>query len=209
MYAGKSKEERDALQQFFTPADLTIQMLEALDETKEEFIKSDVLDPTSGSGNLLSAALLIGARVNGIFGNEYDADMSKLCVNRIRTIPERLINSINNSPICEFIQQLYNNAIDKQIVITTANKLKTNLDDFNDWQIHQGNALQTRCLTDFSEEYSGKRDSSGHVLPHYNPDYIDDQRYAQSNNSWRWENEQAKRRAALEEASKTEFNSLF
>lgn len=63
-----------------------------------------------------------------------------------------------------------------------------------DWQIHQGNGLQTKCLTDFSEEYIGKRTSNGQILPHYNPEYIDDLEYAQSDKSWRWENNKAKER---------------
>ena len=39
-----------------------------------------------------------------------------------------------------------------------------------DWQIHQGNALQARCLIEFSKEYDNN----------YNPEYIDDLKYAQS-----------------------------
>ena len=39
-----------------------------------------------------------------------------------------------------------------------------------DWQIHQGNALQARCLIEFGEEYD----------TNYNPEYIDDLEYAQS-----------------------------
>ena len=39
-----------------------------------------------------------------------------------------------------------------------------------DWQIHQGNALQARCLIEFGEEYDNN----------YNPEYIDDLDYAQS-----------------------------
>ena len=39
-----------------------------------------------------------------------------------------------------------------------------------DWQIHQGNALQARCLIEFGEEYNNS----------YNPEYIDDLEYAQS-----------------------------
>ena len=77
MYAGKTKKERQELDQFFTPADLTIKMLETLDCTYEEFLDSDIIDPTSGSGNLLAAALIIGADPQRAFGNEYDATMVK------------------------------------------------------------------------------------------------------------------------------------
>ena len=86
MYASKSKEERETLGQFFTPADLTIQVLEQLDCTYEEFLDSDVIDPTSGSGNLLAAALIIGADPQRVFGNEYDATMVKACRERLKTI---------------------------------------------------------------------------------------------------------------------------
>jgi hypothetical protein len=86
MYAGKSKKERQELDQFFTPAELTIKMLEALDCTYEEFLDSDVIDPTSGSGNLLAAALIIGVNPHRVFGNEYDATMVKLCRERLNKV---------------------------------------------------------------------------------------------------------------------------
>ena len=86
MYAGKTKKERQELDQFFTPADLTIKMLETLDCTYEEFLDSDIIDPTSGSGNLLAAALIIGADPQRVFGNEYDATMVKACRERLKTI---------------------------------------------------------------------------------------------------------------------------
>ena len=86
MYAGKSKKEREELGQFFTPADMTIQMLEQLDCTMEEFLDSDVIDPTSGSGNLLAAALILGVNPHRVFGNEYDYTMVVLCRNRLKAI---------------------------------------------------------------------------------------------------------------------------
>ena len=113
MYAGKTKKERQELDQFFTPANLTIKMLEALDCTYEEFLDSDVIDPTSGSGNLLAAALIIGVDPHRVFGNEYDATMVKACRERLKAINPEV----------------------------------------KDWQIHQGNALITDCLTEFSPEY--------------------------------------------------------
>lgn len=63
----------------------------------------------------------------------------------------------------------------------------------NDWQIHQGNALQKRCLVEFTEDYI----TGGNSGCHYNPKYIDDMEYAQSNNNWRWENERANKRAKI------------
>ena len=90
MYAGKTKKERQELDQFFTPADLTIKMLEALDCTYEEFLDSDIIDPTSGSGNLLAAALIIGADPHRVFGNEYDATMVKACRERLNKVCDLL-----------------------------------------------------------------------------------------------------------------------
>ena len=126
MYAGKSLEERQELEQFFTPPEVSIKLIEELSD-----LSGNVLDPTSGSGNLLAAALIAGADPTKIFGNDYDAAMVKLCRERIRTIPDRL------------------EEIDKEF----ANSLKAKLKDFKDWQIHQGNALIPDCLTEFSPEY--------------------------------------------------------
>ena len=146
MYAGKTKEERDELAQFFTPPEISIKLLEAYNV--KDLSGKIVRDPTSGSGNLLAAALIAGADSDKIFGNDYDAAMVKLCRERIRTIPDRL------------------EEIDKEF----ANSLKAELKEFNDWQIHQGNALQARCLIEFGKEYD----------TNYNPEYIDDLEYAQS-----------------------------
>ena len=191
MYAGKNKKERHELDQFFTPAELTIKMLEALDCTYEEFLDSDVIDPTSGSGNLLAAALIIGVGPRRVFGNEYDATMVKACRERLKTINPKV----------------------------------------RDWQIHQGNALQARCLIEFGKEYD----------TNYNPEYIDDLEYAQSYEhdeeqtflgetsvshvhklSWADENEKARERLekkqqlekrnaqkAIEETEKAEQVKLF
>ena len=143
MYANKSLEERQELDQFFTPPEISIKLIEELSD-----LSGNVLDPTSGSGNLLVAAIIAGADLDKVLGNDYDAAMVKLCRERIRTIPDRL------------------EEIDKEF----ANSLKAKLKEFNDWQIHQGNALQARCLIEFGEEYDNN----------YNPEYIDDLEYAQS-----------------------------
>lgn len=127
MYDGKTLEERKKLDQFFTPPQVSIPLLENLETVKD----IDILDPTSGSGNLLAAALIAGADSQRVFGNDYDATMVKLCRERIRTIPDRL------------------EEIDKEF----ADSLRVKLKEFNDWQIHQGNALIAECLTEFGPEY--------------------------------------------------------
>ena len=146
MYAGKTKEERDELAQFFTPPEISIKLLEMYNV--ESLINKVIQDPCSGSGNLLAAAIIAGADLDKVLGNDYDAAMVKLCRERIKTIPDRL------------------EAVDKDF----ADELREKLKAFNDWQIHQGNALQARCLIEFGEEYD----------TNYNPEYIDDLDYAQS-----------------------------
>ena len=130
MYANKSLEERQELDQFFTPPEVSIKLIEELSD-----LSGNVLDPTSGSGNLLAAALIAGADSDKVFGNDYDATMVKLCRERL-------------NKVCDLLGKPH----------------------IQDWQIHQGNALQARCLIEFGEEYD----------TNYNPEYIDDLEYAQS-----------------------------
>lgn len=133
MYAGKTKKERENLGQFFTPANLTIQILEALNCTQEEFINSDILDPTSGSGNLLAAAIIVGVNPTRVFGNEYDNHMVRACKNRLKSIPDRL----------------------QDFDIDLATKIAQGLQKFRPWQIHQGDATDPKCLK-FSSSYKWK-----------------------------------------------------
>ena len=130
MYANKSLEERQELDQFFTPPEVSIKLIEELSD-----LSGNVLDPTSGSGNLLAAALIAGADSDKVFGNEYDRRMVNACKERL-------------NKVCDILGKPH----------------------IQDWQIHQGNALQARCLIEFGEEYDNN----------YNPEYIDDLEYAQS-----------------------------
>ena len=86
MYDGKTLEERKKLDQFFTPPQVSIPLLENLETVKG----IDILDPTSGSGNLLAAALIAGADSQRVFGNEYDATMVKLCRERLNKVCDLL-----------------------------------------------------------------------------------------------------------------------
>lgn len=133
MYAESPEEIRTKLGQFFTPADVSLQMLELLET--ESLSGREIIDPTSGSGNLLAAALIAGADSDKVFGNEYDQRMVNACRERL-------------NKVCDLLGKPH----------------------IQDWQIHQGNALQARCLIEFGEEYDNN----------YNPDYIDDLEYAQS-----------------------------
>ena len=133
MYAESPEEIRTKLGQFFTPADVSLQMLELLET--DSLSGREIIDPTSGSGNLLAAALIAGADSDKVFGNEYDQRMVNACKERL-------------NKVCDMLGK----------------------PRIQEWQIHQGNALQARCLIEFGEEYDNN----------YNPEYIDDLEYAQS-----------------------------
>lgn len=133
MYAESPEEIRTKLGQFFTPADVSLQMLELLET--DSLSDREIIDPTSGSGNLLAAALIAGADSDKVFGNEYDQRMVNACKERL-------------NKVCDMLSK----------------------PRIQEWQIHQGNALQARCLIEFGEEYD----------TNYNPEYIDDLKYAQS-----------------------------
>lgn len=93
MYAGKSLDERKELDQFFTPPEITIPLLEGLLDSYAEgdktFANKTILDPTSGTGNLLMACIIAGARPENVFGNDYDAVMVKVCKDRLNAYCEK------------------------------------------------------------------------------------------------------------------------
>lgn len=122
MYAGKSKEERDELAQFFTPPEISIRLIEELSD-----LSGNILDPTSGSGNLLAAALIAGADSDKVYGNDYDATMVDLCRTRLNNVV-KMLNALNWFGIS-----------DRPLL--------------EPWQIHRGNALIPDCLTEFGPEY--------------------------------------------------------
>lgn len=95
------------------------------------------------------------------------------------------------------LDKLYGNEYDpdavklcKKRLLRAAEILGLDTTKFNSWQIHQGNALQAKCLTDFSAEYDAN----------YDIKYIDDLKYAQKTNAfgqkltWLAENTEAKAR---------------
>lgn len=77
-YGTKSKEERQKLGQFFTPPELSIQMLEKFDN-----LDGNILDPTIGCGGLLAAAVIAGADPRKCFGIELDLEVALLCRDRL------------------------------------------------------------------------------------------------------------------------------
>ena len=158
MYANKTLEERKVLDQFFTPSELTIQMIEKFD--CESLEGKTILDPTCGSGNLLAACLIAGADADKVFGNDYDDTMVKICRERLKNLCEKL-----------------------------------GKEGFEYYQIHRGNALQKRCITEFSYWYQ----------THYKEEYIDDLEYAQGDKSWEEENRLADMRANLKNTAEEEL----
>ena len=80
-YVGKTKEERKAKGQFFTPASLTIKMLEMFD--CEEPGDQTILDPAAGNGNLLVGALIAGFKPENVYGNELDPEIYEMLVTRL------------------------------------------------------------------------------------------------------------------------------
>lgn len=88
MYAGRTQEERQKLGQFFTPAALSIQMIERFEV--ESLAGQKILDPTCGSGNLLAACLIAGADSDKVFGNELDKTMLNACRRRLNKICREL-----------------------------------------------------------------------------------------------------------------------
>ena len=132
MYAGKSKAERDILSQFFTPPEISIKLLEAYNT--DSLAGKIIRDPACGSGNLLAACIIAGADPENIFGNDFDACMVTTCRQRLHSMPDRIA------------------PIDANI----AERLRTKLLKFNDWQIHKGDALKEICLTEFGPDYKQK-----------------------------------------------------
>lgn len=77
-YAGKSKEERQKMGQFYTPPELTIMMIEKFDD-----VEGTVLDPTCGCGGLLAGMILAGADPKKVYGIELDPKILVLAQDRL------------------------------------------------------------------------------------------------------------------------------
>lgn len=80
-YCGKSLEERRNLDAFFTPPELTIQMIENFSCNSLE--GKTILDPACGSGNLLAACIIAGADPTKVYGNEFDSTFVRLAQERL------------------------------------------------------------------------------------------------------------------------------
>ena len=77
-YIGQSIAQRQARGAFYTPPQLSIQMLEKYDD-----LEGSILDPTAGAGGLLAAAVIAGADPKKCFGIELDPETALLCRERL------------------------------------------------------------------------------------------------------------------------------
>lgn len=116
-YAGKSKEERQKLGQFFTPPKLTIKMIEKFDSIMDK----DILDPTCGAGGLLAAMIIAGADPARIFGIELDSEIAEICRKRLSkfNVPENNIKIGNalNSDSYDFSPEPSNISHDQKALV--------------------------------------------------------------------------------------------
>lgn len=80
-YGDKSLEERKELGAFFTPPDLTIQMIEKFDCNSLE--NKTILDPTLGAGGLIAGCIIAGADPKLCYGNELDNDILNVARKRL------------------------------------------------------------------------------------------------------------------------------
>lgn len=77
-YGTTTKEEREKLGANFTPAEITIQMIEKLPN-----LNGDILDPCCGAGSLLAGCIIAGADPNKVYGNEYEIQFVNLAKRRL------------------------------------------------------------------------------------------------------------------------------
>lgn len=138
MYANfSSKEERQKLGAFYTPAQLSIRMVE-----KFENLEGTILDPCVGNGALLMAVILAGADPKNCYGIELNIDTLKNCRKHLC------------SP--EDFKRVYNEDI------VGNSYLKGNYVPIEN--IHQGNSLNDSCYNfidaknspDYKEGFSYK-----------------------------------------------------
>ena len=141
MYAESPEEIRTKLGQFFTPADVSLQMLELLET--DSLSGREIIDPTSGSGNLLAAALIAGADSDKVFGNEYDQRMVNACKERLNKDCDLL-----GKPHIQYWQSLQGNALQARCLIEFGEEYDTNynpeyIDDLEYAQSYEHDEEQT------------------------------------------------------------------
>lgn len=81
MYADNSLSRRKDFGQFFTLPELTIKMLDKLNN-----FEGTILDPCCGAGNLLAAAILAGFDPTKVYGIEIDSDILNIAQSRLSSL---------------------------------------------------------------------------------------------------------------------------
>ena len=81
MYANRTLSERKDFGQFFTPPELTVKMLEKLNN-----FEGTILDPCCGAGNLLAAAIKVGFDPKNVYGIEIDSDILSIAQSRLSSL---------------------------------------------------------------------------------------------------------------------------
>ena len=81
MYADNSLSRRKDFGQFFTPPELTVKMLEKLNN-----FEGTILDPCCGAGNLLAAAIKVGFDPKNVYGIEIDSDILSIAQSRLSSL---------------------------------------------------------------------------------------------------------------------------
>ena len=79
-YAGKTKEERQKLGQFYTPPELSIRMAEKFESISKD---DTIIDPTCGAGGLLVVLIIAGADPKKVFGIELDPNILPIAKKRL------------------------------------------------------------------------------------------------------------------------------
>lgn len=80
-YGDLTKFERDELGAFFTPPEITIQMIESF--SCDSLAGKTILDPTIGAGGLIAACIIAGADPKLCYGNEYNPTILEICKKRL------------------------------------------------------------------------------------------------------------------------------
>lgn len=119
-YGNMTDEKRKDLGAFYTPPELTILMLEKFDCTLDEFANKTILDPTCGSGNLILGALIVGSSINKNYPEKVFGN--ELDAESLKLCRNRFIEYCKNNEMIQYGE------------------------DFWNWHIHQGNALEKSCI---------------------------------------------------------------
>ena len=142
-YGKNDKKKRQELGQFFTPPELTIQMIEMFD--CEDLSEKKILDPSCGAGGLLVACILAGAKITNCCGNEYDENIRDICRKRIRRLIDKLYAENPND-----YRILIEDCITHEIKVIGEKAIQ--------YKIHCGDGTKSSDLKSFTQKYQHGRE---------------------------------------------------